>query len=197
MGIGEITDTAATLDAMAATAATTYYEHAVKYGVSRYPRNGFRKTRNWPRFMQIARICLTHKIPVEVFVSAAFMKTLSRHPMVTVADICAFSPDNLLQKQPDGAPCPQDMWNMLSCKLLDMVFALDGAKDAQELLDSSMYGFPAWFRVFSPDKPPEDIIAHWGDLAYEEMSENPKLDEYLKAKRPDTYKLLKSVISNI
>ena len=196
--IEEMGETAANLDAMAVAAATTYYENAVKYGTGRYPRGGLRKSKSWPRFMQIARICMTHKIPVEVFVSAAFTKTMERHPVVTVADICRFNPDNLRQKPaPDGSPCPQDLWNLLSCKLLDMLFALDGVKDAEELLGSTMYGFPAWFRVFSPDRPPADIIAHWGDLAWEELTANPQLEKYLKARRPETYKLLQSVISNI
>lgn len=196
MGIDEIADTAATLEAMATTAATIYYENAVKFGIMRYPRTSFKSNRNWSRFMQIARICLNNKIPVEVFVSAAFTKTMEHHAFVTAADICAFNVDNLSQPKGTG-PCPQDMWNMLSCKLLDMRFAIDGVKDTLELLDNSMYGFPAWFRVFAPDKPPQDIIVHWGDLAFEEMSENRRLDEYLRKKRPETYNLLKSVVGKI
>lgn len=198
MSVEEISDTAATLDAMAVAAATAYYENAVKFGIAKYPKGGFRKTRNWPKFMQIARICLNNNIPVEVFVAAAFKRVMEQHTFVTVSDICSFNVDNLKQG-PDmsGGSCPQDMWNLLSCKLLDMRFALDGIKSITDLLDSSMYGFPAWFRVFSPDKPPHDIIVHWGDLAFEELTENPKLDEYLRNKRPDTYSLLKSVVKNI
>jgi len=198
MSVEEIGDTAATLDAMATTAATTYYEYAVKYGIASYPKTTFRKSRNWPRFMQIARICLNHKFPVDVFVAAAFTHALERHSFVTVNDICAFNIDNFKNKSgPASGPCPGDMWNMLSCKLLDMLFALDDVKNTLELLDNSMYGFPAWFRVFSPEKPPQDIIVHWGDLAFEELSENPALDEYVKNKRPETYNLLKSVVDNI
>jgi len=96
-----------------------------------------------------------------------------------------------------GTSCPQDTWNMLSCKLIDMRFALDGVRDTLELLDSTMYGFPAWFRVFSPEKPPQDIIVHWGDLAWEELKEDRPLGEYVKAKRPETYKLLESVVKKI
>lgn len=198
MSISEISDTAATLDAMAMAAATTYYEHAVKFGIASFPKTSFRKSRNWPKFMQIARICLNNNVPVEVFVAAAFTRTMEHHSFVTVNDICSYNADNLKQGGGNAqGPCPQDMWNMLSCKLLDMLFALDGVKDALDLLDSSMYGFPAWFRVFSPEKPPQDIIVHWGDLAFEELSENPGLDEYVRAKRPETYALLKSVVDNI
>lgn len=197
MGVDEISDTAATLDAMAAAAATTYYEYAVKYGIASYPRVSFRKSRNWSKFLQIARICFNHKVPVDVFVAAAFKRTMEHHAFVTVNDICSFNVDNLNNSSSDSNPCPHDMWNMLSCKLLDMLFALDGVKDTIELLDNSMYGFPAWFRVFSPEKPPQDIIVHWGDLAFEELSENNALDEYVKNKRPETYNLLKSVVNNI
>jgi hypothetical protein len=197
MSVEEISDTAAALDAMAMTAATTYYENAVKFGIMRYPRTSFRNSRNWSKFMQVARICLNNKIPVEVFVSAAFTRAMERHAFVTANDICMYNADNLRQPKGSTGPCPQDMWNMLSCKLLDMRFALDGVKDSLELLDSSMYGFPAWFRVFAPEKPPQDIIVHWGDLAYEELSDNKALEEYLVKKRPDTYNLLKSVVGKI
>jgi hypothetical protein len=198
MEIEEIAESAALIDATAEAAARTYYEHAVKFGMAKWPRYGLRKSRNWSRFEQIARMCILHKIPVEAFVTAAFTRAMERHSLVTVGDVCMFNPDNLTSGSFDkGTSCPQDLWNMLSCKLIDMLFAIDGVKGTQELLDSSMYGFPAWFRVFSPEKPPHDIIVHWGDIAYEEMTENQKLHEYLKKKRPETYNLLKSVVKNI
>lgn len=205
MSLQEISATAALVDASAAAAANTYYDNAVRYGVAKYPRSGIRTTRNWPRFVQIAKMCIASGTPVESFVTAAFLKTLERHPMVTAADICKYDPRAVVANAEEDRKAgvaaakiaPIDMWNMLSCKLLDMVFALDGIKDTMTLLDNAMYGFPAWFRVFSPERPPEDIIVHWGDIAFDELSSNPSLEEYLKSKRPDTYKLLKSVADKV
>jgi len=198
LSVEELAEAAATLEATAETAGRTYYEHAVKYGMAKWPRLGLKKSRNWPRFMQIARMCMAHKIPVEAFVTAAFMRAMERHSLVTVGDVCMFNPDNITSGVlGKGTSCPQDTWNMLSCKLIDMRFALDGVRDTLELLDSTMYGFPAWFRVFSPEKPPQDIIVHWGDLAWEELKEDRPLGEYVKAKRPETYKLLESVVKKI
>jgi hypothetical protein len=198
MEIEEIAESAALIDATAEAAARTYYEHAVKFGMAKWPRYGLRKSRNWPRFGQIARMCILHKIPVEAFVTAAFTRAMERHSLVTVGDICMFNPDNLTSGAFDrGTSCPQDLWNMLSCKMIDMRFALEGVRDTLELLDNSMYGFPAWFRVFAPEKPVQDLIVHWGDLAWDELSENKPLDEYIRAKRPETYELLKSVVKSI
>jgi len=193
--VEEVADSAADLDAIATQAAKTYYDMAVKYGVSKYPLYGFRKSRYWNRFMQIARICKMNEIPVDVFVIAAFRKTMERKTIVTPTDICAFNVENFRQKVGEGL-CPDDMWNMLSCKLIDMVFALD-CKGTMDILDNAMYGFPAWFRVFSPETPPADIIARWGDIAHEEISSNKALAAYLKAKRPDTYLLLDEVVQKI
>ena len=198
MEIEEIAESAALIDATAEAAARTYYEHAVKFGMAKWSKYGLRKSRNWPRFEQIARVCIMHKIPVEAFVTAAFMRAMERHSLVTVGDICMFNPDNITYGAfAKGTSCPQDVWNMLSCKLIDMRFALEGVRDTLELLDNSMYGFPAWFRVFAPEKPYQDLIVHWGDLAWDELSENKPLDEYIKAKRPETYELLKSVVKSI
>ena len=198
MSITELSDAAANIDAMAEAAASTFYELGVKFNIFGYPKRNVRKSRNWPKFVQIARKCLLSKVSVEAFVTAAFKKTLEHHAIVTVNDISTCNVD-IIGKQDEyqGTASPQDLWNMLSCKLIDMLFAIDGVKGTQELLDSSMYGFPAWFRVFSPEKPPQDIIVHWGDIAYDEMLENKKLEEYLKNKRPETYNLLKSVVKNI
>lgn len=198
MSITELSDAAANIDAMAEAAASTFYELGVKFNIFGYPKRNVRKSRNWPKFVQIARKCLLSKVSVEAFVTAAFKKTLEHHAIVTVNDINTCNVD-ILGKQDEyqDTASPQDLWNMLSCKLIDMLFAIDGVKGTQELLDSSMYGFPAWFRVFSPEKPPQDIIVHWGDIAYDEMLENKKLEEYLKNKRPETYNLLKSVVKNI
>lgn len=198
MEIEEIAESAALIDATAEAAARTYYEHAVKFGMAKWPKYGLRKSRNWSRFEQIARMCILHKIPVEAFVTAAFTRAMERHSLVTVGDVCMFNPDNLTSGSFDkGTSCPQDLWNMLSCKMIDMRFALEGVRDTLELLDNSMYGFPAWFRVFAPEKPVQDLIVHWGDLAWDELSENKPLDEYIKAKRPETYELLKSVVKSI
>jgi hypothetical protein len=198
MSITELSDAAANIDAMTEAAASTFYELGVKFNIFGYPKRNVRKSRNWPKFVQIARKCLLSNVSVEAFVTAAFKKTLEHHAIVTVNDINTCNVD-ILSKQDEyqGTASPQDLWNMLSCKLIDMLFAIDGVKGTQELLDSSMYGFPAWFRVFSPEKPPQDIIVHWGDIAYDELLENKKLEEYLKNKRPETYNLLKSVVKNI
>lgn len=197
MGVEDVADYTATLDAMAVTAASTFYEFAAKFGVLRRPKINIRKSKNWANFMKIARMCLATKMPVETFVEKAFMRTLERHSLVTISDIAAYTPKQLAgQQESSDEKNPQDLWNLLSCKLLDMVFAGVGA-NAIDILDNSMYGFPAWFRVFSPDEPCGDIIVHWGDLAYEEISSNPKLHEYVKAKRGETYNLLKAVISKI
>lgn len=199
MSIDEISNTAANLEAMGMAAATTYYDLAVKYGITKYPKGGVCKSRNWNRFMQIARMCESQRIPVEAFVTGAFLHTMESHPFVTVADICKVRPDNLAgsKESSGGEANPQDLWNLLSCKLLDMVFAIDGIKSKTDLLDNAMYGFPAWFRVFSTEKPCEDIIVHWGDLAYEELMDNLTLLEYIKKKRPATFKLLQRVIKKI
>lgn len=196
MSIHELSETTATLEAMAMTAANTYYDTAVKYGLSRYPKLGVKRSRNWPRFMQIARICMNGNIPVESFVTAAFLRTMERHPVVSVNDICSFDPSNMSS---DGSvseahTSPQDLWNMLSCKLLDMVFSIDGVSDKLTLLDNPMYGFPAWFRVFSPETPPPDILVHWGDLAIDDLNRDLKLKNYIEAKRPKTLELLKLII---
>lgn len=198
MSIEELSSTAADIEASAAQAATTYYDLAVKYGVAKYPRYGIKKGRNWTTFTNIARKCVLAKVDVTQFVTSAFNKVLAKHAIVTVSDIASCDPKSTLTKE-ESAPgiSPKEMWNMLSCKLLDMVFSLDGVKNKVDILENSMYGFPAWFRVFSPNVPPYGIITRWGDLAYEEISENSELSSYLQLKRPETYELLQSVIKNI
>jgi hypothetical protein len=198
MSINELSDAAANIDAMAEAAASTFYELGVKFNIFGYPKRNVRKSRNWAKFVQIARKCLISKVSVEAFVTAAFKKTLEHHAVVTVNDINTCNVD-ILSKQDEyqGTASPQDLWNILSCKLMDVWFTTDGSKSIQEVLDGSMYGFPAWFRVFFSEKIPHDIIVHWGDVANDEIVENKKLEEFLKNKRPETYNLLKSVVKNI
>lgn len=202
MGIEEIKASAADIAAMADAAATTFYDCSVKYGTGKYPRMGIRKAKSWSTFARIARSCLAKGIPVEAFVTAAFQKELGRHAVIAASDIAKYDPkkvtlDSSITEGVTGTVAPAELWNLLSCKLLDMVFAIDGVKNKLDLLDSPMYGFPAWFRVFSPERPVGDIIVHWGDLAFDELKENIALDEYLKKKRPESYRLLKEVVKRL
>lgn len=197
MKITEVESAAADLDAMSVQAATVYYECAVKYGVGKYPREGVRKARNFPTFVKVARLCMHKGIDPSDFVEAAFFETMARHSVVTARDILSFKPEDINR---DGmhisSSSPADLWNMLSCKLVDMVFSMDGVgKD--EALDNPMYGFPAWFRVFSPESASSRLIAHWGDLAHEELADNAELKKFLKAKRPATHRLLSKVMAKV
>lgn len=196
-----IAEQAATLDASSMAAAESYYENTVRLGVNIKRPRDVRKTSNWSRFQQIARKCIIAKVDVRRFVTAAFEDTILRHPMVTVQDICQHDPKTVFRSQ-DGianATPPKDLWNLLSCKLLDIAFAVgtDESRSRIAFLDSPTYGFPAWFRVFFPEVPSPDIIVHWGDLAYEELLEDPALETYLKGLRPKTSELLKSVVSQL
>lgn len=203
MGIEELKDSAADIAAMTDAAATTFYDCAVKFGVGKYPRGGIKKARSWNTFLKIARGCLASGVPVEAFVEGAFTTEVQKHSVVAPSDILRYSPKSFTKSnggasdEASASAGPIEMWNLLSCKLLDMVFSLEGIRDKRELLDNPMYGFPAWFRVFSPERPIGDIIVHWGDLAHAEMKENPTLDSYLKKRRPDTYGLLREVVKRL
>ncbi len=197
MKITEVESAAADLDAMSVQAATVYYECAVKYGVGKYPRGGVRKAKNFQTFVKVARLCMHKGLDPRDFVEAAFFETMARHSVVTARDILSFKPEDMNR---DGmriaGASPTDLWNMLSCKLVDMVFSMDGVgKD--EALDNPMCGFPAWFRVFSPESASSRLIAHWGDLAHEELSDNAELRKFLKAKRPATHRLLSKVMAKV
>lgn len=191
----EINESAAVLDATASLAASTFYENAARYGGVKRPKD-IKRSSSWKKFVRIAQLCLARKIPVDSYVTMAYVDALERHSLVMVQDILAYDMSRAVSPKTSG-PSPQDMWNMLSCKLLDMVFTLDGVKGKSEILDNAIYGFPAWFRVFSPKSPDNAILVHWGDLAYEELAENPALDKYLMDKRPKTHRLLTSVMSKI
>ena len=195
MKIEEAVETAADINALAERAADAFYGMAVKYGTGKFPRN-LRKSRNWPKFVHIARKAMVCKVDVTRYVEAAFENTMLKHPIVLVADILTYNPANVekvANAEVELKNSPKDMWNMLSCKLLDMAFALDG-ESKSSILNNELYGFPAWFRVFFPDVPDENILARWSDIAHEELHDNPVLEAYLKNKRPDTFALLDRII---
>lgn len=196
----EVAVEAAAIDAAAMEAAKKFYENAVRYGLMKYPSRNLRAGRNWATFVRIARKCITKEVPVDRFVDASFVYVMNRHPMVTAADICACEPEEVLRSEDGlgGSASPKELWNMLSCKLLDMVFALDGTpKSKVEILDNPMYGFPAWFRVFSPEGTVPQLILHWGDVAFDELYEDPRLSSYLEKKNPVTFRILNTVMANV
>ena len=195
-----LADQAQLLDASSMAAAESFYANTARLGVAIRRPHDVRKSRNWKVFQQIARKCMIAKVDVERFVTAAFESVVAKHPLVVPSDINRCDPRTIFRSK-DGiqsSASPKDLWNLLSCKLLDIVFAIDGEKKSRiELLDNPLYGFPAWFRVFFPEVASPDIIVHWGDLAFDELKEDPQLDLYLSKQRPDTYTLLLSVVSKV
>lgn len=186
------------LDASAMAAYNAFYCCICEHKTGKFPRRDARKSRNWRTFIRIAERCKQQNCDVVRFVQQAFVHVYAKHTVVTPADLLDVKLQDLFAG-PSGTPGhadPSELWTSLSVKIMDIVFSSGvKGKKCREFLDDPIFGFPAWFRVFFPVEIPRDIIVHWGDLALEELVDNPALDAYLQKRRPGTYDLLKTVVS--
>lgn len=186
------------LDASAMAAYNAYYSCVCEHKTGKFPKRDARKSRNWRTFIRIAEDCKLNSCDVTRFVQKAFAYVYKKHTVVTPSDVANVDHYELFHKPADvisGHADPSELWTSLSVKIMDIVFSSGvKGKKCREFLDDPIFGFPAWFRVFFPVEIPRDIIVHWGDLALEELVDNPALDAYLQKRRPGTYDLLKTVV---
>ena len=200
MNAKELAESAALLEAGAVAAANRYYGLMVRHGLGRYPGKSVKSLSTFRNFRLMAAKCAEAGVAVEDFVDAAFLRVMDAFPVVTPRRIADLSPRDVLRSRDAevaSRPAPKDLWAMMSCKLMDMVFGGTAPKGKAAVLMDPMYGFPAWFRVFAPEAPVPDLVVAWGILASEELIEDRELDAFLERTRPATHALLKSVMNEV
>ena len=138
----------------------------------------YEENRNWPSFLEIGKVCLSHGWDPAEYASEVFSSLSSCGGLVLPSNLVTKAAVAYFDKRKrDSGFDPKEVWNVAESTVTELV--VDGPTEKQVLMNP-MLMLPAWFRVFYPEELDSDIVAVYGSTARDEMT--PEIVAFVGAK---------------
>ena len=166
------------------------------YPNTRVPTGGPYANKRHKAFTRLGRYCVQERLDPCEYLRTAF-------PIVR-ATCSTILPHDFLKKhirgqvraaraaQINGTPAQQ--WEHQRALLRQTVWLNDGAEDV-ELLRTLALPFVKWFRVMYPQPYDPECMHVFGEAAWDELRDDQRLREFMRAQRPETFRALEMQIA--
>lgn len=167
------------------TAFDAYYDTLHELYGREYPSRQYHAHRFWRKFLKVGETCRRNGWDIGQYVRTVIEYSGKPSNEMLPSDLVGPAKEQLFiaRRGQTAKRAPEDVWRMRQSDLLRIQVATQQS-DVDVLSSPLNTAFPAWFRVFYPEKIDSGILdVYWSD-ALEEMREDHEIVKFLRATAP-------------